>query len=116
MMSTRAWFGVVALSVLYVLDGPSTLLAQDVTLNQSFAGDRVVTGEAARGSAPITVLDTSSGVPRVLGRGTGMDTEGNFAVSVDPPLAEGQTVLAVDAQGRASLPISVLLPGPPAGR
>ncbi|MBI3304703.1 MAG: hypothetical protein HYZ72_21780 [Deltaproteobacteria bacterium] len=114
-MSKGVWLGIVALCVLCVLGGAITLLAQEVTLNQLFAGDLVVTGKAAPASAPITVFDTSFEVPTALGSGTAIDAEGNFAVSVDPPLVEGHTITAKDAQGRASSPVSIFLAGPPAG-
>ncbi len=43
-----------------------------------------------------------------------MDTAGNFAVLVDPPLIAGDTILAEDAQGRQSAEIVVLEPWDPA--
>lgn len=114
-MRKGAWLSVVAVSVLYVLAGAKTTLAQEMMLNQPFAGDLVVTGKAAPTSAPITVFDTSFEVSAALGSGMAIDAEGNFAVSVDPPLIEGHTIIAEDAQGQVSPPIPVLSTGPPAG-
>lgn len=118
MMGQKSWLGVVLIAALYVLGGTLISFAQEEfpELHQPFAGARMVTGTADPTSAPLTVFDTSFKVPTVLGSGIEMDAEGNFAVSVDPPLVEGQTIIAVDAQGRASSPIRVRRAGSPAAQ
>ena len=85
-------------------------------LNQGFAGDRTVSGRAAPGSGPIKVYDVSTTPRTEVGQGeTSMDSTGNFAVSVDPPLVLGHRIVAVDKQGRSSAPMIVADTGPAAG-
>ena len=77
-------------------------------LNQGTAGDRTVAGQAAPGSDPIQIYDTSYPTRTPIGQGkTSMDSEGNFAVSVDPPLVLGHKIVAVDKHGRSSAPMTV---------
>lgn len=88
--------------------------AQTLSLVEPHAGASVVAGVAEPGSAPITIYATSYDAWAPIGRGDSMDTAGNFAVSVDPPLIAGDTILAEDAQGRQSPPVTVLEPSGPA--
>ena len=88
--------------------------AQTLSLIEPHAGASVVGGTAEPGSGPITIYDTSYDVWAPIGRGNSMDTAGNFAVSVDPPPQAGDTILAEDAQGRQSAPVTVLEPTDPA--
>ncbi len=89
-------------------------LAQTLSIDQAHAGAYVVGGTAEPGSGPITVYNTSYGAWAPIGRENSMDTVGNFAVSVNPPLIAGDTILAEDAQGRQSAPVTVLEPTDPA--
>ena len=111
----REWLGTVALLVLGVFGRASISLAQELTLQQPLAGDRVVAGKATLVSVPITIFDTSFEVRTALGSTTITDAEGNFAVSVDPPLAQDHVIIAVDANGRVSPPFPVLSISSPAG-
>ncbi len=71
------------------------------------AGRGIVTGTANPAAAPITIYDISYETPAAIGSGHSIDTAGNFAVSVNPPLVEGNTIIAEDAQGRQSTPVLV---------
>ena len=103
---------VLGLLLLCLLGLPYTLLAQDgaLVVNQPHSGDVVVTGKGSPGSIPVTIFDTSFDAPAALGSGSSMDAEGNYAVSVDPPLIEGHTIMAEDAEGRTSPNVSVSRP------
>ena len=83
-------------------------------MNQPHTGDVVVTGQAAPGAGPVTVYVTSLPVPTPVGSGDFMDAAGNFAVSVKPPLGLGGTVVAEDAAGNQSLPVTIVDPVEPA--
>lgn len=91
-------------------------LAQTLSIEQAHAGVYVVAGTTEPGSGPITIYNTSYGAWAPIGRNNSIDTAGNFAVYVDPPPKAGDTILAEDAQGRQSPPVTVLEPtGPAAG-
>lgn len=85
-------------------------LAQSPVIEIYVAGAPVVAGQAEPGSGPITVYNTSYDAWAPIGRENSMDTAGNFAVSVNPPLKAGDTILAEDAQGRQSASVTVLEP------
>lgn len=115
-MGHRIWPGLMAIALIFFVDVAMVAMAEegDPVLNQPCIGDRVVTGRADPVSTPITILETSLGSSVTLGSSVSIDMEGNFAVSVEPPLVEGQTIIAADAVGRRSEPLAVALP-PPSG-
>lgn len=81
--------------------------AQDPVIAQPAAGGVMVTGTADPAAAPITIYDTTYEAPAAIGSGRSIDTAGNFAVVVNPPLVDGNTIVAEDAQGRQSVPALV---------
>jgi hypothetical protein len=86
------------------------------SLNQGAANDRVVSGRAAPGSDPLKIYDITHSTRIPISQGqTTMDSEGNFAVSVDPPLVAGHRIVAVDKHGRSSAPITVQESDPASG-
>ena len=86
-------------------------IASPVIENQA-AGNVVINGRAAPGSAPITIFDLSFQVRTALGKGISMDEGGNFAVTVSPPLIDGHEIVAEDKDGRVSPPAIVQSPLP----
>ncbi len=82
-------------------------LATDPALDPPGAGNGIVTGTADPAAAPITIYDISYETPAAIGSGYSIDTAGNFAVSVNPPLVDGNTIIAEDDQGRQSAPALV---------
>ena len=82
-------------------------LATDPALDPPGAGNGIVTGTADPAAAPITIYDISYETPAAIGSGHSIDTAGNFAVSVNPPLVDGNTIIAEDDQGRQSAPALV---------
>ncbi len=106
---------IAAFALLWVSVSPPAA-AQTLSLIEPHAGNALVGGMAEPGSGPITIYATSYDAWAQIGRGNSMDTAGNFAVSVDPPLIAGDTILAEDALGRRSPPVIVLEPsGDPSG-
>ncbi len=59
------------------------------------------------GSGPITIYGTSFTAPAPIGRAGTMDAAGNFAVSVDPALISGNTIVAEDAFDNQSAAVTV---------
>ncbi len=107
MRSVRASTEIAVLALMaIVIAWPA--LAQTLSIDQAHAGAYVVGGTAEPGSGPITVYNTSYGVWAPIGRNNSMDINGIFAVYVDPPPKAGDTILAEDAQGRQSAPVTVL--------
>ena len=104
----------IALLALVVIVITWPALAQTLSIDQAHAGAYVVGGTAEPGSGPITIYNTSYGAWAPIGRENSMDTAGNFAVYVDPPPKAGDTILAEDARGRQSAPVTVLEPTDPA--
>ncbi len=82
-------------------------LAQDPVIDRPAAGNTLVFGTADPAAVPITVYDISYDTPTAIGSGHSIDTAGNFAVSVNPPLVDGNTIIAEDDQGRQSAPALV---------
>ncbi len=82
--------------------------AQTLSLVEPHAGASMAGGTAEPGSGPITIYNTSYGAWAPIGRNNSMDINGIFAVYVDPPPQAGDTILAEDAQGRQSAPVTVL--------
>lgn len=78
--------------------------AADPVLDPPGAGNGIVTGTADPAAAPITIYDVSYDTPAAIGSGRSIDSAGNFAVSVSPPLIDGNNIIAEDAQGRQSVP------------
>ena len=62
----------------------------------------MVVGVADPGAMPIAVYDNSYDVPTLLGTSMSIDDSGNYAVVIRPPLQEGHSIYAEDAQGRQS--------------
>ena len=113
MRSVRASTEIAVLALMViVITWPA--LAQTLSIDQAHAGAYVVGGTAEPGSGPITIYNTSYGAWAPIGRNNSIDTAGNFAVYVEPPPKAGDTILAEDAQGRQSLPVTVLEPAGPA--
>ncbi len=83
-------------------------------LNQCTAEDRTVSGRAAPGSEPLRIYDVSGATRTLIGDQTTMDSNGNFAVSVSPPLVRGHQIVAVDKHERASATMTVKAPDPAA--
>lgn len=83
-------------------------------LNQCADGDQTVEGRAAPDSGPLRIYDISNTPRTLLGDQTTMDTGGNFAVPVSPPLVRGHQIIAVDKHERASAPVTVKAPDPAA--
>ena len=107
MRSVRASTEIAVLALMViVITWPA--LAQTLSIDQAHAGAYVVGGTAEPGSGPITVYNTSYGAWAPIGRNNSMDINGIFAVYVDPPPQAGDTILAEDAQGRQSAPVTVL--------
>jgi len=84
-------------------------------IDQPYAGDRNVTGQAAPGSVPLTVYDTTSNTTIYLGSGKSADQQGYFAVAVDPPLTLGHKIIVVDSEGRPSSEWVVMSKSGPTG-
>ncbi len=76
-------------------------------LNHGAEGDRTVSGLVKPGSGPIRIYEVSNGTRTLIGDETTMDSEGNFAVSVSPPLVRGRQIIAVDRNDQASAPMTV---------
>jgi hypothetical protein len=96
----------------------AALLCAQVTepaLDQAYGGDRDVTGQAAPGSAPLTVYDATSNTKIYLGAGKSIDQQGYFAVAVDPPLVTGHRIVVTDSQGRSSAVMTVVAKSGPTG-
>ena len=82
-------------------------LATDPALDPAGAGRVIVTGTADPAAAPITIYDVTYETPAAIGSGSSIDTAGNFAVSVSPPLVDGNAIVAEDALGRQSAPMLI---------
>jgi len=95
------------------------LLAQPQTmpvLNQGTHGDQTVSGRVAPDSGPLKIFDISYSTRTSIGHGkTSIDSAGNFAVSVKPPLVGGHKIIVEDNHGHTSAPMTVRGAGPAAG-
>jgi hypothetical protein len=86
-----------------------------VSVDQPYAGDRNVTGQAASGSVPLTVYEVQGTARNYLGKSSSLDQQGFYAVGVSPVLIAGHQIVVVDAQGHSSGVITVVVKTGPAG-
>jgi hypothetical protein len=93
------------------------LIAQSLpSLGPCYAGAVVLSGKIAPGAGPVAIYDLSYPAQTKLGSSQSVDANGNFAVSVKPPLILGHHIVAVDANGVTSVPTVVTnQPANPAG-
>ena len=87
---------------------PVPLAAQTITVDTVYDSTAVVTGQADPTLGPFVVYDMSYEVPAAIGRSNVVDTNGNYAIAVTPPLMDGNSILVEDAQGNQSQPIEIL--------
>lgn len=84
------------------------------TLRTPMEGDQVVWGAASPGSDPIAIYDIS--VKSQIGTAKAVAADGTFSSAVNPPLVKGHQITAVDQNGKASQPVTVVdaskRPGP----
>jgi len=85
------------------------------SLDQPYAGDRNITGQAVPGAVPLTAYDMTTDTKVYLGSGKSADQQGYFAVAVAPPLILGHKIVVVDSQGRSSPTVTVAAKTGPAG-
>lgn len=81
------------------------------SLDPAYASDTFVTGTAAVGSGPITVYDISYPAKARLGSGE-VDNNGRFAISIDPPLKQGNSIVVENKAKVAGAPVTVQPPRP----
>jgi hypothetical protein len=93
------------------------ILAQSlsISIDQPYAGDRNVTGQGIPGSAPLTAYDVTNGARNYLGKSSSVDQQGFYAIAVSPQLTNGQKIVVVDSQNRASAVVPVVVKSGPAG-
>lgn len=97
-----------AAEVLYANSAPN--------LNQAYVGAVIVSGSIAPRSGPVTIFDLSFPARTQIGVSNSIDTNGNFAASVNPPLIANHQIVAVDANGATSQVMVVAArPSSPAG-
>jgi hypothetical protein len=107
----------VAISSVLVLLAAAALVGQTLTISidQPYAGDRNVTGQGIPGSAPLTAYDVTNGARNYLGKSSSVDQQGFYAIAVSPLLTNGQKIVVVDSQNRASAVVPVVVKSGPAG-
>src|ERR1044071_5333261 len=78
------------------------------TLTNLVEWSSVVTGKAEPGSAPITIYDISFPVKTKIGMANTTTDDGSFSSPVRPPLVKGHQIVAIDNDGNASAPVTVV--------
>jgi hypothetical protein len=82
------------------------------TLNTPVNGASVLLGSTAPGTAPITIYDISFPVRTKIGAVSDLANDGKFSCAVKPPLVLGHQIIAVDKNGNASAPLTVVATNP----
>jgi hypothetical protein len=102
------------LAVVTIGIGLSVAMGSSLTpiLGTLVQGASIVPGTAAPGSGPIVIYDMSFPVATKIGTTSGMANDGRFVVAVKPPLVQGHQIIAVDHNGNASTPVTVLEANP----
>jgi len=84
------------------------LFAQSLpSLGACYAGAVALSGKIAPGAGPVAIYDISYPAKTKLGESQSVDAQGNFAVSIKPPLVAGHQIVVVDAKGATSVPTVV---------
>src|SRR5947209_13195233 len=86
------------------------------TLRTPMDGDQIVWGTASPSSAPIIIYDISLSTKTQIGTTKAVADDGTFSSAVAPTLVKGHQIVAVDQNGKASDPVTVIeaskRPGP----
>lgn len=106
----KLWVIVLALAAC-VLTITQVLVAQSTAIvHQGYAGAAIVAGKVAPGRQQVTIYDLSYPARTKLGVSESVDKQGNFAVTVKPPLLINHRIIAVDENGATSPAMTVAAP------